>query len=370
MKNPPSPRGKARGFAARKEQLMSIPYRHKRVLNRIGTAALVLLLIFIAVWLCWVVWLQRYVVYTDKGAELDFNQSAYDIIGKEAVPPKAQQNISIFYNEGANAIDTSTDMTQINGYYITSEMFQNDFDNMMLQVERLKSGTPVMIDMKGDYGSFYYASNLPDAIQSASTDIPKVATLIKKLQDKGFYTIARISAFRDYNFGLNHVPSGLYMLNRAGLWADNSGMYWLDPTNATTTSWITSVVLELREMGFDEVMLDNFRFPASDKYIFNGDKPAALAAAAQTLMSTCGSDDFVLSFCVEDPTFTLPDGRCRMYLSGVSSGSIEQNAALTTFENKEVQLVFLADIADTRYDAYSVLRNMNVAEEVEARKAG
>ena len=349
---------------------MSIPYRHQRVLNRIGIVLLILLLVFIVTWLCWVIWLQRYVVYTDKGATLDFNSSSYDVTGKEAVEPVAEANISIFYNEGADAIDTSNELTQLNGYYITSDMFQTDIDNVMLQVERLSAGTPVMIDMKGAYGSFFYASNLPDAIQSASTNIDSVATLVKKLQTKGFYTIARISAFRDYNFGLNHVPSGLYMLNRAGLWADNSGMYWLDPTNATTTSWITSVVLELKEMGFDEVVLDNFRFPASDKYIFNGDKPAALAAAAQTLMSTCGSDDFVLSFCVEDPTFTLPDGRCRMYLSGVSSGSIEQNAALTTFENKEVQLVFLADIADTRYDAYSVLRNMNVAEEVEARKAG
>ena len=33
----------------------------------------------------------------------------------------------------------------------------------MLQVERFPSGTPVMIDMKGGFGSFFYKSNLPDA---------------------------------------------------------------------------------------------------------------------------------------------------------------------------------------------------------------
>ena len=349
---------------------MSIPYRHQRILNRLGTLALVLLLIFIAVWLCWVVWLQRYVVYTDDGAKLDFDQSAYEMSGKEAIQPQAQQNVSIFYNEGADAIDTSKEMVQINGYYITSEMFQQDFDNVMLQVERLKAGTAVMIEMKGSYGSFFYASTLPDAIQSASTDIPKVATLIQKLHDKGFYTIAKVSAFRDYNFGLNHVSSGLYMLSRAGLWADTSGMYWLDPTNATTTSWITSIVLELKEMGFNEVLLDNFRFPASEQYIFSGDKPAALASAAQTLMSTCGSNDFVLSFCVEDPSFTLPEGRCRLYLSGIDASSIAQKAALTTFEDKDIRLVFLCETGDTRYDEYSVIRSLNVAEEVEARKEG
>ena len=349
---------------------MSIPYRHQRALKRIGTLLAVLFLVFAVTWLCWVVWLQRYVIYTDEGAELNFALSSYELSGKEAVEPKAEQNISIFYNEGADAINTSNEMEQINGYYITSKMFQEDFDNVMLQIERLKSGTAVMIDMKGDYGSFFYASTLPEAVQSASTNIPQVAKLVERLHSKGFYTIARISAFRDYNFGLNNVPSGLYLLNRAGLWADNGGYYWLDPTNPTTTNWITSVVLELKGMGFDEVMLDNFRFPSSDKYIFNGDKPAALASAAQTLMSTCGAHDFVLSFCVEDPMFSLPEGRSRMYLSGVGAGNIAQNAALTMFEEKETRLVFLSETADTRYDQYSVLRNLYVAEETEARKAG
>ena len=347
---------------------MSIPYRHQRVLNRIGIVLLILLLVFIVTWLCWVIWLQRYVVYTDKGATLDFNSSSYDVTGKEAVEPVAEANISIFYNEGADAIDTSNELTQLNGYYITSDMFQTDIDNVMLQVERLSAGTPVMIDMKGAYGSFFYASNLPDAIQSASTNIDSVATLVKKLQTKGFYTIARISAFRDRNFGENHVSSGLYMLSRAGLWMDEGGMYWLDPTNSTTTNWITSVVLELKEMGFDEVLLDNFRFPSGEQYIFSGDKTAALQTAAQTLMSTCGASDFVLSFCVDDPTFALPEGRCRMYLSNIDAGSIAQKAAQGTFEDADIRLVFLCETGDTRYDSYSVLRSLNVAEEVEARK--
>lgn len=349
---------------------MNIPYRHRRVLNRISIILLILLLVFVAVWLCWVVWLQRYVVYTDDGATLDFNQSAYEMTGKEAVQPQAEQNVSIFYNEGADAINTSNEMAQINGYYITSDMFQQDYDNVMLQLERLTAGTAVMIDMKGPYGSFYYSSKLPDAIESASTNIEQVAAMVSKMQSKGFYTIARISAFRDRNYGENHVSSGLYMLSRAGLWMDTGGMYWLDPSNATTTSWITSVVLELKEMGFDEVMLDNFCFPTSDAYIFNGDKPAALAMAAETLMSTCGSSNFVLSFCVQDPTFSLPEGRCRMYLSGVDAGSLSQKASLATFEDTDVRLVFLSETGDTRYDEYSVLRSINVAEEVEARKAG
>lgn len=347
---------------------MSIPYRTRRTLNRVGTVLLFLLLIGAIAWLCWVVWLQRYVVYTDDGATLDFSRSSNEISGEVAVPPVAEANIAIYFNEGANAIDTSNELTQLNGYYITSEMFQNDISNVLLQVERLPAGTPVMIDMKGGYGSFFYSSQLGDALISKSTDIAAVADLVNKLQSKGFYTIARICAFRDYYFGLNHVSSGLYMLSRAGLWMDEGGAYWLDPTNPTTTNWIASIVLELRGMGFNEVLLTDFRFPNSDKYIFNGDKTAALETAAATLMSACAADNFALSFCVENADFTLPEGRSRLYLEDVSAANISTKAAQVTFDDPEIRLVFITEAADTRFEEYGILRSLNVAEEVEARK--
>lgn len=347
---------------------MSIPYRTRRVLNRIGILLLILLLISILTWLCWVIWLQRYVVYTDGGATLDFSRSSNDVSGELAVEPVAEANISIYYNEGSNAINTSNELTQLNGYYITSDMFQSDISSVLTMIERLPSGTPVMIDMKGPYGSFFYSSQLGDAILSQSTDIEAVADLVQRLHTKGFYTIARVSAFRDYNYGLNHVSSGLYMLSRAGLWMDEGGMYWLDPTNATAISWIASVVLELRGLGFDEVLLSNFCFPNSNNYIFNGDKDEALQTAAVKLLAACSSDSFTLSFCVDSAEFPLPDGRCRLYLENVDASNLNAVAAKVTFDDVETRLVFLSEAADTRYDEYGVLRSLNVAEEVEARK--
>ena len=347
---------------------MNIPYRHKRTLKRLGTVLAALLLVFIVTWLCWVVWLQRYVIYTDDGAQLNFSLSSYEVTGKEAVAPKAEQNISIFYNEGADAIDTVKEMAQLNGYYIDSDMLQKDMTGVLVRIEQLSSGTPILIDMKGPYGSFFYPSNLPSAVHSASTDVQAVGELVQKLQKKGFYTIARICAFRDWNFGNNNVPCGLYMLNRAGLWLDPEGYFWLDPTNANTTSWISSVVLELRDMGFNEVLLTDFRFPNSDKYIFTGDKVAALQTAATTLVSTCASSDFTLSFGVDDPTFALPEGRCRMYLTGVTANGIGQTVAQVNVPDPSVNLAFIAETGDTRYDDYSVIRSLYISDVVEAQK--
>ena len=78
----------------------------------------------------------------------------------------------------------------------------------------------------------------------------------------------------------------------------------------------------------------------------------------------------MLSLCVSDATFPLPEGRSRLYLRNVSAAAIGNYVAQTTFDNKEIRLVFLSETGDTRYDAYSVLRSLEVAEEVEARRAG
>lgn len=350
---------------------MNIPYRTRRKLKTLGTVAMVLIIIFCVVWLCWVIWLQRYVVYTDEGASLDFGRSANEVVGEVPKAPVASLDIPIYYNEGANAIDTEQELTKLSGYYISNEMLKMsaNVERFKLQIQRLDAGTPVMIEMKGPYGSFFYQSKLGDAVISQSTDLTAMSELVDLIQSKGCYAIAQVSAFRDRSFGDTHVTSGLYMLNRKGLWMDSGGMYWLDPTNATTISWITSVVLELKEMGFNEVVLADFCFPDTDQIIFNGDKTEALAEAAQKLLTACGSEKFTLSFCVDDYTFPLPEGRCRMYLQDVNATRVGEIASKVEFEDAEVRLVFLCSSGDTRYDEYGVLRAMTVAEEVEARKA-
>ena len=52
---------------------MSITYRTRRRLRRIGTAALFLLMLFVIGWFCWVIWVERYIVYTRDGASIDFD---------------------------------------------------------------------------------------------------------------------------------------------------------------------------------------------------------------------------------------------------------------------------------------------------------
>ena len=97
---------------------MKIPYRTRVTLSRVGLVVGTVAAFAALAWFCWVVWLGRYVVYGRDGqATLDFDLPEQAQTGEIASPPAADANVSIYYNEGADAVDNTGTLTQLNGYY-------------------------------------------------------------------------------------------------------------------------------------------------------------------------------------------------------------------------------------------------------------
>lgn len=350
---------------------MRIPYRTQRTLQRIGLISLILLMLFIIAWFCSVVFLERYVVYTRDGAMLDLEISANDLIGEVAKPPVGSTDITIFYNEGEDAINMSDELQQLDGYFIDIEELKTNIAGVWDLLEPLNANTPIMIDLKGGYGSAYYSSTLPGIITSSEVSVASVDELIGYMSEKSFYKIARISALRDYNYGLNHVSSGLMHVNGLGLWPDEGHCYWLDPTKEDTLNWIISIIKEIKNMGFDEVVLTDFRFPDTDMIRFNGDKPTALADAAAKLIAECAGKDFAVSFEVPNYNFILPEGRTRMYVENISASNVNMvvNNVSEYILDPEIRLVFIAETNDTRFNTYGCMRPISTSTAMEAQKA-
>ena len=347
--------------------MFNITFKTRQRLRRIGTTALIVALVLAIAWFCWIVWLERYVVYTQDGAKVDFTLSdQLTDFGQTAEPPVPAETVSIYYNEGAAAVETSTELTQLYGYYIDVTMLQ-DIDSVRSKISTLPAGTAIMLDVKSIHGAFYYSTSL-DANMDNRVSPTDVDALIKDMNTRNLYTIARLPSLRDRDFGLNNVSAGL-PLPGGYLWMDSEGCYWLDPTDAQALAWITAQVNELKELGFDEVVLSDWRFPDGERIVFNADKTASLVEAAQTLVNNCGSETFCVSFLVNTPSITLPSGRVRMYLEGVTPRNIAVNAGLATVDNLPVKLVFVSTANDTRYDEYGALRPLTSADALEAQKA-
>ena len=342
---------------------MAIPYRTRRRLQRLGSVLMALLVLAVCSWLCWVIWVERYIIYTEDGAVINFDLNPELPMGEIAQPPVAGEGPEIHYNEGENAVNTSTDLLQMNGYYITYDLLKNDFDNVKKKVEALPTNTPVMIDVRGGYGSFYYSSELEDAVTAQSLNVNQVDELIQLMHQKNLYLIARLPAFQNYTFGLNNVPSGIPFTGGGGaLWMDGEGCYWLKPKDSAVIGHLTAVILELRGMGFDEVVLDKFWVPTANRVQYTGDALADLTECANRLLTNVSTNSFTLSFTTSSADFPLPEGRCRMYLSNVPARDVEATGGQATMTDPQIRLVFIADSNDTRYDTYGVLRIIDLLD--------
>ena len=333
---------------------MSIPYRTRRSLGRFFVVLLILVAVALLVWACWMIWLGRFVVYTENGIYFDFDRSSLDITGQPAVPPPEKETVSIYINEGENAVVRNPDLTQLNGYYISSADLKNGVGELKEQIQQLPKETAIMLEVKNAYGEFNYSTSV-SAYYNSSVNQKEVDGLISYLKSSGYYTIAKVTAFQDYNYGLNNVDEGLFSTGGAYLWRDDLGCYWLSPSSNQVITHLVQIATELRALGFDEVVFDQFLFPDSKGYRFSGDKQEALNTAAATLAENCVTQYFAVSF-VSTSELAVPAERSRLYLKDVEAGRVDNEAAAVAVLDPAIHLVFLTEYHDTRYDAYGVLR--------------
>jgi hypothetical protein len=246
------------------------------------------------------------------------------------------------------------------GYYVELSQLRESVSAVQEQIRLLPPGTPVLVDVKNIYGSAYYSSGVVEP-RSDQVDIAAMDELLKYLSRSGMYTIARLPALCDKAYGRNHVASGIYHKSRGYLWMDGNGCYWLNPANDGTQAYLIQIINELKSYGFDEVVFSDFSVPDSPNIYFPMDEAEALGNAAQTLVSTCASETFAVSFVVSTP-FAPPTGRSRMYVVSAEASQAAATADSFGFEDAPARVVFLTDVHDTRFEQYSVLRPISTAE--------
>ena len=338
---------------------MRIPYRTQQFLKRLAVALLLLAVVGALVWGLWLLWLQRFVTYTrTEGAVLDFDTPQTMQPGEAAVPPE-ETPVEIYYNEGDGKVNLSTELTQLNGYYVTGSALIADPAAVWDQIQALPKGTAVMLDVKSVYGTFYYSTGTGRPLNS-SVDIPAVDSLIARLTASGYYAIARVPALRDREYGLNNTNEGL-PVSGGYLWMDEDGCYWLNPARSAIISYLTDIATELRNLGFDEVVFEDYYFPETDSIVFSGDKTQTLEETAQKLVDNCATQSFAVSF-VSDGSWEAPEGRSRIYREDINDAiKLMELTENLTMENPEAKLVLITNNLDTRFEVYGLMRPIELA---------
>ena len=344
---------------------MIIPYRAQQALRRLGIGLLVLLVMAAVLLLCWFLWLQRYVVYTEDGAKLDFDISLQFPEGEVAQPPQPGESVELIYGDEIEATGPAAkELTRFSGYYVDIAAMREDFSAVLEQVDILPNGAAVMLDMKSIRGEFCYNTSLGHIADDVPID--QLSQLIARLKEQGCYLIAKVPAFRDYHFFMDdertRVPYGLARDGGNGsLWMDKEKCYWFNPASEGAMTYLIQIVSEIRLLGFNEVVFDDFCFPDTDMYTFLSDELQAINNAAATLVTTCATDTFAVSFVRQQADLKLPEGRTRLYIKGAAVSELGAIAERTGFADPTVQLGFLIETNDTRFDTYCVLRPLDMA---------
>ena len=112
--------------------MLKLPNLTYRTRKRMKTAAVILggtLALILTVWLCWILWLGRFVVYSREGVRLDFDWVTPGTF-TVAEPPE-QMPINIRFNDGSEPLEEqSRELAQLNGRYITLEMLSGDLSEV------------------------------------------------------------------------------------------------------------------------------------------------------------------------------------------------------------------------------------------------
>lgn len=333
--------------------MRSISYRAKLRLRKLLKITLIILSVLLVCAIVGFVYLQRYLVYSPDGVKIDFGLSQEPLRPEQLQESQATApSVEIVYNEAAPEI---TEDSVFTGYYIDIAMLQ-DPDAVYEAIQTLEGPAVVMIDLKSPSGAFYYSTGIEGATL-ADVDIATVDAIIAHLRTHGFTVIARVQAFRDRAYALEHQLNGL-AISGGALWSDG-GYYWIDPGEEIAQQYLEQIAKELSSRGITEVVFDDFYFPGSSSIVYKHDvsRTELMNTIADTLISHFNSTNITISFGDPSSDFTVSDKRSHIYISDLDASKV--NSVLSSFSglpSAKTQLVFLTNSKDTRFDGHNLLR--------------
>lgn len=155
---------------------------------------------------------------------------------------------------------------QVKGIYMTGYVFANNKlrNNLIKLVEETELNS-IVIDLKDPAGKLMFEPKdellKPWPLSKTALTYDDYYKILKELQAKNIYTIARITTFQDSTAAENFRSLALKNYG-GGLWRDYRGVAWLDMTNNKSWDLVIAQAKEAIEISFDEIQFDYIRFPS------------------------------------------------------------------------------------------------------------
>lgn len=207
----------------------------------------------------------------------------------------------------------------------------------------------VAVRVRAADGTLLYDSHVADAVECGAVTGSSVArTMIENMADSDYYTIACFSALHDNYFSFAHmVDAAVQQINYSGyIWYATDSTFYLAPEKAATRAYLAALAAEVAEMGFDELLLDEFGYPTAgrlsniktDERTMTQSK--ALCLLADEVKAAIG--DSKLSIRVDEATFLAGSDEA----SGVNVAELAEHVDRIYVETSKEQLPALRELAE------------------------
>lgn len=255
-------------------------YRGRRTVTDVLKVIAGILAVLVVLAVAGVVYLQRYMVYTDEGARLElppFLQSLRQggekkpSDGPASLPDQGDVSIDI-RPAGSQSEETQEPGSEKPAGYAL-QLSVDDAVSGAAALKLMQAGADALVlEVKDASGMLAWQSAMPEAERGKVNGTQDVTDALRQWNAGVVYTIARVCCFRD-----DSVP---YYMNRLALrrdsynWRDELGLRWLSPAQKDAQAYIAGLCGELAALGFDEILLERFHFPTQGRVenISRGDR--------------------------------------------------------------------------------------------------
>ena len=241
-------------------------YRGRRTVTDILRLIAIVLAVIVVLSVAGLIYLQRYLVYTDEGPKLElppFLQSlrgeyrAEEPGGSASLPDPGSLSIDIG-PAGSQSEPQPQPPEESAGFALALPV--SDVLNGTAAEKLSQAGAEaVILEMKEPSGKLAWLSGQAMAGRARANSTQAANDALKQWNEGAVYTIARVCCFRDDSAPYYHNSLALRRGN--GNWKDELGLRWLSPAQEKNQAYIAGLCGELAALGFDEIVLEQFGFP-------------------------------------------------------------------------------------------------------------
>lgn len=230
-------------------------YHGRSPLQKALRIFLIVLLVLIVLGVAAFIYLQQYIVVSSDGVYLDL-PFMHDNSPSSTPLPSSSPN---FVVSSPEPTPTPSSTPALNPVALPAGAL---IDGSALQLVADAGGDCALFDMKTDVTDLNFTSAANPIAQAVyNPQTPGLNDAIRKMnQTDGLYTVARVSCFKDayiflYNDTFPIRTNGDYR------WTGPDTLMWISPTNPAVQDYIIQICVELAQLGFDEILLDNAGYP-------------------------------------------------------------------------------------------------------------